>query len=61
MRQRLEEKAGRLRKGVWARGLEEAAQRVGINQEEEISKIKEELSQAGLGKVKEVTDLSKSF
>lgn len=56
MRQRLEEKAGRLRKGVWARGLEGAAQRVGINQEEEISKIKEELSQAGLGKVKEGTD-----
>ena len=31
---------------------------MGINQEEEISKFKEELSQAGLGKVKEVTDLS---
>lgn len=40
--------------------LRGAAQRVGINQEE-ISKIKEQLSQAGLGKVKEVTDLSKSF
>jgi len=56
-----EEKAGRLGKGVWAHGLEEAAQGVGINQEEEISKFKEELSQAGLGKVKEVTDLSEFF
>lgn len=44
-------KAGRLR-GVWARGLEGAAQEWGSIQEEEISKIKEELSQAGLGKVK---------
>lgn len=54
------EKAGRLGKGVWAHGLEEAAKGMGINQEE-ISKIKEQLSQAGLGKVREVIDLSKFF